>query len=262
MCGRYILAQKIEVIAKRFNTAIPEGINYQPSYNISPGDRALVVVNDDVPVLSSFVFGLTPFWSKKAMCLFNARSEGSRNQDNNPTYSGAKDIINKPAFRKAIRSQRCLVPADAFIEGTSQDGLNCPFLIYLRDKVRPFSFAGIWDTWQNPETGAVISSFSIITTTANELILQLPHHRSPVILHPWQEAAWLNKQTPLSQITAMLKPYDAHLMNGYPIDSKIKSSKLKDRSLINPIGSRLMPDVNVIIADRIVKSGFGSRKIN
>lgn len=262
MCGRYVLAQKIEAIAKRYNIEIPDEFDYIPSYNISPGDRALVVVSDDVPAVHLFVFGLTPFWSNKAMCLFNARSEGSRNQENNPKYNGAKDIINKPAFRKAIRSQRCLVPADAFIEGTSQDGLNRPFLIYLRDKVRPFSFAGVWDVWQNPETGEVISSFSIITTTANELVLQIPHHRSPVILQPWQEAAWLKKQTPLSQITAMLHPYDASLMNGYPIDSKIKNPKLKDRKLIEPVGSRLIPEDGFTIADKIVKSGFGRRKIH
>jgi len=39
----------------------------------------------------------------------------------------------KPEFRKPIRSQRCLVVARAFIEGLTNEGLNKPYLIYLKN---------------------------------------------------------------------------------------------------------------------------------
>ena len=55
------------------------------------------------------------------MYLFNARAEGDRNNENNEFYSGAKGIITKPSFRKPIRSQRCLVIADAFYEGSKKE---------------------------------------------------------------------------------------------------------------------------------------------
>lgn len=262
MCGRFVLVQKIERIAERYNTSIPRDINYEPSYNISPGSKTLVVINDGGFQLRSLVFGLTPFWAKKQMYLFNARSEGDRNKDNIVNYSGTKDIINKPAFRKAIRSQRCLVPADAYIEGSSSEGLNNPYLVYLRNKVRPFSFAGIWDKWQNIESNVFVFSFSIITTVSNLLIQKIPHHRSPVILHANQESAWLNALTPLNQITAMLRPFDSNLMNAYPIDSLVKNPTRTGRNLIEPVGDRLFDEDSFNVAEKIVKSGFGRHKIN
>ncbi|MFO7864022.1 MAG: SOS response-associated peptidase [Salinivirgaceae bacterium] len=261
MCGRFILAQRIEKLTKRFNVTLPNDVAYTPLFNIAPGDKTLVVTSNDNSVFQSFTFGLTPFWASKRMYLFNARAEGDRNKQNEVGYRGSLGIINKPAFRKAIRSQRCLVPADAFIEGSDKNGLSDPYLVYLRDKVRPFSFAGIWDRWTNAEVGEEIYSFSIITTVANSLLQKIPHHRSPVILQQWQESKWLNLNTPLSEITAMLQPYSSELMNAYPIAPEIKNARLKNRSLINPVGNPLMPEDNASIALRITKTGFGRRKI-
>jgi len=166
---------------------------------------------------------MQPFWAKKSMLLINARAEGDRNPENQMHYRGAKDIINKPAFRKPIRSQRCLVIADAFIEGTTEDGLSKPYLVFLKNKNRPFAFAGIFDEWTNLKTGSNQRGFAIITTGPNELMQKIPHHRSPVILKPFQEKQWLNPETPLTDITTMLNSYDAREMDAYPISPKIKS---------------------------------------
>ena len=73
MCGRYIEVQKVEAIEKRFNVKAPEGLDYQPGYNISPGQKAPVITNERPDELQMFQFGLTPFWSKKPMYLFNAQ---------------------------------------------------------------------------------------------------------------------------------------------------------------------------------------------
>ena len=141
MCGRYILVQKAEVIEKRFGVVVPDTIQLKPSYNIAPGKLAPVITNDQPHELQLFRFGLTPSWMTQSKFFINARAEGDHNFDNDPNYSGAKGIITKPAFRKPIRSQRCLVPADAFIEGPEKEKLNKPFVVYLREKVRPFAFA-------------------------------------------------------------------------------------------------------------------------
>lgn len=261
MCGRYILTQKIERIAERFNVKIPEKIDYKPSYNISPGDFTPVITNKLPEEIQIFRFGLTPFWSKKSLYLINARAEGDRNKENSSAYRGSKDIINKPAFRKPIRTQRCLIPADAFIEGTTEEGLKKPFVVYLRNKNRPFAFAGIWDQWIDTTNENTIYSFSIITTTANTLIQKIPHHRSPVILNPADEKRWLSEKTPLSEITAMLKPYDATQMNAYPIDKAISHPKAEGRQLITPAGEPVEQDEAFHVAEHIKKSGFGRRKI-
>ena len=192
------------------------------------------------------------------MYLFNARSEGDNNQDNDPRYSGAKGIILKPSFRKPIRSQRCLVIASAFIEGTTVDGLNKPYLVYLRK--RPFAFAGVWDTWVNPESKMAVNSFSIITTTANEVLQKIPHHRMPIILHHENYSAWLNTSTDLGKVTELLRPYPASEMNAYPISADIKNPKNNVKELLNPTGERLFPEFEIRVSSELEEKGFGGRK--
>lgn len=260
MCGRYVLVQKVEMIEKRFNVTAAPGLDYTPSYNISPGNRAPVITNENPRQLDLYRFGMIPFWAKKPMALINARSEGDHNPDDDPGYSGAKGIITKPAFRKPIRSQRCLVIADCFIEGTIKEKLSKPYVVYLREGQRPFAFAGIWDQWANPETGEITRSFAIITTTANELLQKIPHHRSPVILPRHLEQAWLSNDIPLSDVTAMLKPYPAEQMNAYPVDPAIKNPRAEGPQLLKPIGQRLVPEYDMKKSEDVNLQGMGMNK--
>lgn len=260
MCGRYVLIQKVEIIEKRFNVEAPPDFEYKPSYNIVPGSYAPVITNENPRQLELFRFGLTPFWSKKPLLLINARAEGDHNPDDSPDYSGAKGIITKPSFRKPIRSQRCLIPADCFIEGTIKEKLSKPFVVYLKEGERPFAFAGIWDTWANPETGEIIRSFAIITTVANELLQKLPHHRSPVILPRSLEKVWLNNDIPLSDVTGMLRPYPAELMNAYPVDPAIKNPRANGPGLLKPIGQRLTPEYDTRKTTDVNLQGMGMNK--
>lgn len=260
MCGRYIEVQKAEVIEKRFNVTVPEDVGYKPSYNISPGKFAPVITDHHPNVLQMFQFGLTPFWSKKPMYLYNARSEGDKNKEDDPNYKGAKEIVKKPAFRKPIRSRRCLVIADAFIEGPTKERLDKPHVVYLRNEERPFAFAGIWDVWENTSTGDVLESFSIITTVTNELLQKIPHHRSPVILPREAERTWLNPRASMDAVLDLLKPYPAEYMNAYPISKKIKNPKAEGRELIEPVGERLMPESDIQFKKDLRRQGMGNRK--
>lgn len=260
MCGRYVLVQKVEQIEKRFNVTAPPGFEFKPSYNISPGNSAPVITSENPRQLDLLRFGMIPFWAKKPMALINARSEGDHNPENNPDYTGARGIITKPAFRKPIRSQRCLVIADCFIEGTVKEKLSKPFVVYLKEGERPFAFAGIWDQWANPETGEIIRSFAIITTTANELLQRIPHHRSPVILPRHLEQAWLSNDIPLSDVTAMLKPFPADRMNAYPIDPAIKNPRADGAHLLKPIGQRLTPEYDTRKSQDVNLQGMGMNK--
>lgn len=260
MCGRYVLVQKVELLERRFNVKAPEGFEYKPSYNIAPGRLAAVITNDNPRQLDLLRFGLTPFWSKKPMMLINARAEGDHNAEDDPGYTGAKGIITKPSFRKPIRSQRCLVLADCFIEGTTKEKLSKPFVVYLKEGERPFAFAGLWDTWANPETGEIIRSFAIITTVANELLLKIPHHRCPVILPRNMEQAWLHNDLPLSDVTGMLRPYPADRMNAYPINPAIKSPSAAGPQLLKPTGQRLVPEHDVRKSQDVKLQGMGMNK--
>ena len=259
MCGRYVSVQSIKVIERRFNIRVPSNIVLEPSYNISPGKYAPVITDAKPKELQLFQFGLTPFWAKKRMYLFNARAEGDRNKENKEEYSGAKGIITKPSFRKPIRSQRCLVIADAFYEGSMKEKLNKPYLVYLQNKQRPFCFAGIWDTWKD-EDAQDHHSFAIITVPANTLLRKIGHERAPVILHSESEHAWLRNELPLSDVTSYLRPYPADLMNAYPVDNQMKNSKVDGRHLVEPIGQRLVKELTYQKKEDWRLEGMGSKR--
>ncbi len=259
MCGRFVLVDKIEVIEKTFNAKLSEGsILFSPSYNITVGQKSLVVTDENPNQLNYYQFGLTPSWAKKQMYLFNARAEGDHNKENDPNFRGAKGIIEKPAFRNPIRARRCLIVASAFIEGSTVEGLDKPFLVHLKN--RPFAFAGIWDKWTNPENLEVIQSFSIITTTANTLLQKIPHHRMPVILPGHAYHTWLNQNASLSQITELLVQYPADMMNAYPISPSIKSPICNLPEYLNPVGERLVPEIGIIVSKSLEEKGFGRGK--
>ena len=145
MCGRYTTVTKIKAIEKRFNVRAAQPQLYTPNTNVSHGEYAPVVTGNRPHELQFFQFGFTPSWAKKQFYMINARAEGDHNKSDDPKYSGERGIINKPMFRQAIRSQRCLVIADCFIEGPKDEKLNRPYVVYMRNGAHPFAMAGIWD---------------------------------------------------------------------------------------------------------------------
>src|SRR5215212_5188187 len=203
MCGRYTITKPKE-IPKRFNTSNELPL-FDASFNVPPGTRNPIVYRRSPNSVQLAKWGLIPFWAKDpriAYSTINARAE---------------DIENKPTYRKPIRSQRCLVPADGFyewkrltLEGKEE---KFPWFIGLKDRSL-FAFAGLWDTWKDVE-GVEILTYSIVTTTPNEVVSDL-HSRMPVILHQTDEEAWLDNETPLTRVLSLLKPYPAVEMISYP----------------------------------------------
>lgn len=258
MCGRYVTVTKIKAIEKRFNVTAVAPQEYKVNTNISHGEHGPVITSAAPDKLQFFQFGFTPEWADKQYYMVNARAEGDHNKDNDPRYTGAMGISKKPMFRKAIRSQRCLVVADAFIEGPKKERLSKPYLIYMKDGQRPFAFAGLWDRWINKDSGEVVSSYAIITTVSNALTQKIEHHRSPVILSPEDERDWINPELPLQDALDMLRPYPASLMNAYPIDPAIKSPRANGVDLLEPTGQRIYKEYDYIIYEDLQLEGMGS----
>jgi len=257
MCGRYVIISKVSEIEKRFNAKAHDPELLIPRVNVGIGQMAPVIAFDKPHEIQFFKFGLTPSWAGKRTYFFNARAEGDLNQNDDPKYTGGAGILQKPAFRKCIRSQRCLVIADAFIEGPRKEKLSKPFVIYMRSGQRPFAMAGIWDEWVDKETGEIEKSFAIVTTAANDLLQRIGHHRGPVILNGEEEAAWLNPQTTLSEITEMLRPFDSERMNAYPISPEIKHPASEGIGLLAPIGQRIVPEYDYEIFSEVKLYGMG-----
>lgn len=251
-----MVVTSVAEIEKRFQARFSEG-EMIPLFNAAPGTRVPVVVHDSPNRLEMMTFGMTPFWAKKRLYLFNARAEGDHNSENARNYSGSLGILQKPAFRKPIRSKRCLIVCDAFIEGSQDEGLDKPWLVAMRNGERPFALAGLWDEWVNRETGEIVRSCAIITTVANELMVKIGHHRSPVILSRHQESDWLNPATPLSDVTAMLKPFPHNLLNAWPISPKIKNPRNNSPVFILPVASSVYPETELQFVEKLRLEGMG-----
>lgn len=240
MCSKFVLVSDSEKIGDRFRTASIEGKPFvAPSYAISRGDMSYVITSKSPYELQAFRFGMTPYMAKTPMDMINARAEGDKNPTNDPHYQGPNQIFLKKAFMKPIRSQRCLVLADAYYEWSAA---RKPYLVYLQNKDWPFAFAGIYDRWKNPATGEIFSSFAIITTAANSMLQSLGIRRMPVILSKGEEREWIKETLSLSWVLRMLTPYDAKKMNTYPVSDLVNTCKNNEPALINPIGAKLQSE--------------------
>ena len=228
MCGRYSIVSTAQEIAAHYNVE-NNATDFTPNPNISIGEHAPVITCQNPQKLLLLTFGFTPFWVQKPSYIINARSEGDFNKSNSQDYSGAMGIVSKPMFKHAIKSKRCLIPFNAFIEGPQKEKLKKPYLIQFNNIQSIHSFAGIYDEWINKESGEILQGYAIITTTANSITQRIGHHRSPVILTHEEEVQWLNVSTNVDTITQILKPWKTTKEDllATPISSKIQKASCK-----------------------------------
>lgn len=184
MCYRTKLNAKISKIENAFDAKFAEPELYLPQDEINGFDFAPnPVIADKAPAeILFFKWGLIPFWAKNDQIkksTLNAKIES---------------LTEKAAFRNAVQN-RCLVLANGYYEWQWLDEKGKKkqkFLITPRE-AEIFAFAGIYSSWNDPETNSEINSYSIITTEANELMSEIHNNkkRMPVVLHQKDHAAWL-----------------------------------------------------------------------
>ncbi len=244
MCGRYIIATDAEQLAFRFGAEAPTA-GVAARYNAAPTQQLPVIVNAEPARIQLLTWGLVPAWARDktgGTGLINARLETA---------------AQRPSFRDAWRRRRCLVLADGFYEWQRTARGKMPMRIALKSD-EPFAFAGLWEEWrgdgddsrsaQSAENRwrrpgasgeAVLRTFTILTTTPNELMAPI-HKRMPVILRPEQEAAWLDTESDRDW-QRVLGPYPSDAMTAYPVSSRVNSPRYDDPSLIGPLAATERP---------------------
>ena len=145
----------------------------------------------------------------------------------------ADTIFDKPSFRHSIMSKRCIVPSTGFFEWRHEGKDKVPYFIQVINE-EIFSMGGIFDVWDNPQTGEIYHSFSIITSEANYLMEYIHNtkKRMPVILSPEDEKRWIDPNLNKEGIKDLLKPFDADKMNAYIINKDFLRKNSKDKSII------------------------------
>ena len=219
MCGRFTVRSNLNAIAKEFGLS---GIlDLIPHYNIAPTQLVAAVRSLDGPKeLVMLRWGLVPPWATELSIgsrMINARSE---------------TVATKPSFKKAFQSRRCLVVADGFYEWQKTDDKKQPFFIRLKSD-QPFGFAGLWE--RNDRTGQPVETCTIITTTANEMMVPL-HERMPVIIPTEQYDLWLDpKVEDVTQLERLLQPFPSDKMTAYPVSTLVNSPKNDLAECVEPL---------------------------
>lgn len=191
MCGRYASSRRPEDLAAEFEAVPAPG---QPplaaDYNVAPTKDVYVVRQarerdaEGAPTGASHRelrvvrWGLVPSWAKDVSIgnrMLNARVES---------------LTSKPAFSKAARSRRCLVPADGWYEWSPKPHApgKQPWYVTPQDGSE-LALAGLWEVWGRGDDR--VYSCTVVTAPAVGALADI-HDRMPLVLPRDRWADWLD----------------------------------------------------------------------
>lgn len=144
----------------------------------------------------------------------------------------AESLNDKPALKKALKKNRCLIPADGFY-GWKKVGkkTSIPYRFVMTNKDL-FTFAGLWEEFEDTD-GHEIQTFMIFTQEANPLVAQV-QERMPVILSKENEKLWLDSNADEESLLKILSNPSTAVMTHYPVSPGISDIKIDLASLIIP----------------------------
>lgn len=223
MCCRYVLLKEdAKSLLEKLGSLLEAGATTPTRYNISPGGRIPAVratSTSGTREFTSLHWGLTPSWARdNAAPVVNARAE---------------TLAEKPTFRDALRSRRCLIPASGFYEWKVAGRAREPWFFRLRDD-QPFAFAGLWDTWRSP-AGEIHESCALVTTAPNS-VMEPIHHRMPALLTEraaWD--AWLDpRNDSITALAYLLHPLPAEAMTAMAVSPHVNNNRHDDPECLAP----------------------------
>jgi len=221
MCGRFAFYSPSEAAAALFG--VSGSIEVQPRRNIAPTQYIAAIRNDDKQdrELVMLRWGLVPFWAKDPSIgnrMINARAE---------------TVAEKPSYRNAYKHRRCIVLADGFYEWQRAGEVKTPYFISLASG-EPFALAGLWENWNDKESGESLQTTTLITTEANDFMAPL-HHRMPVILESNTAGEWLAGSNDLLDDVAAITPQ----LQAWPVDRRVNNARNEGEELVRATGDIL-----------------------
>jgi putative SOS response-associated peptidase YedK len=220
MCGRFVITSAPEAMRRLFGYS--QRPNFPPRYNIAPTQPvAVVIVENGARDFRLMRWGFIPAWVKDPRgfaLLINARAE---------------TVLDKPAFKNAVRRRRCLIPADGYYEWSRSETRKRPYFIHARDG-RPFGFAGLAETWIGLN-GEELDTVAIVTAAAGGGLAEL-HHRVPVTVAADAFERWLDcRDDEVDAAMALLAPPRDGAFAWHEVSSRVNRAANDDAQLILPI---------------------------
>ena len=207
-----------EELENRYGATLIDPDKYRPSYYYHAfGLPSLpAICSEDQSRIKLLQWGLIPSWTRgidQANIIryktFNARSES---------------IETKKSFSSSFRSKRCLIPVKGFFEWQHIGNEKIPWYIYHSGN-EIISLAGIYDDWVENNTGEVLTTFSIVTTDANELMANIHNSgkRMPVLLSKSSETLWIDLSISQEAALGLLTPCPSDILKAHTISPLINS---------------------------------------
>jgi putative SOS response-associated peptidase YedK len=240
MCGRYALVksageliEEFEITTNRIPAALPADWNIAPTREIyvirnlgSNGSN----INENGRELATLSWGMIAPWSKD-------RSEAIRSQSQ-AINARSESVHEKPTFRSAFKSRRCLIPVSGYYEWATELGKyesKQPFFIHSELEGKSLAFAGIYDRWIDP-SGEIFESASIITRPSVDFLATI-HNRMPTFLPVDRWDAWLNPNlNEVEEIRELMELSDpAAGLRAHPVSTKVNATRNNGADLISEI---------------------------
>lgn len=228
MCGRFTLLRtwaELVCLYRIAESAPPP--NWPARYNVAPTQDVAVVhaTGAGNRRLSTMRWGLVPAWAKDlgiGARMINARAE---------------TLAEKPAFRQALRSRRCLIPADGFYEWQPQPGRSKRPCYFSAADGGPLALAGLWERWDRAPDGASVFSCTIVTVAANPLLRPV-HDRMPAILYDEAQQAWLEDAgTDVRAAVGLLQPAPVERLQMSWIGTFVNAAANEGPRCIEPVAA-------------------------
>ena len=254
MCGRYASSRRPEDLVEEFEISDSRvGTPLEADFNVAPTKEVYAVVerapkpDDEAPKdaepgeavrqLRVLKWGLIPSWAKDPTIgsrMINARME---------------TVAEKPAFRRAFSSRRCLLPADGYFEWyptqqLSKAGkpLKQPFFITPKDG-GILAMAGLYEIWRDPtrdedDPDRFRWTCTVLTTQAEDSVGHI-HDRMPLMVDRERWDAWLDpdpqKKTSTEDRLALLTPAAPGQLDAYPVATLVNNVRNNGPELLDPL---------------------------
>ena len=275
MCGRFALAASPGDLIEEF--AITVGYNgptlpadwniapTRPIYMIKAGTASSSPSNQPARELTTVSWGLIAPWAKDRESAIKSQSQAIN--------ARTETVHEKPTFRNAFRSRRCLIPATGYYEWATEHGdfpPKQPFYIHASNSEinqgnnsvlnrennsspinenksssngeqinnnvsKRLLFAGIYDSWVDTN-GEIFESAAVITREAVGKLAPI-HHRMPTFLPADRWDSWLNPELrDVDAIRALLDfPDPTPMLKADPVSTRVNFVRNNGPELILPI---------------------------
>lgn len=218
MCGRFAITLPDDAMARLFSAVPGNDLPPVPRFNVCPTQTVAVCTSEGARRLRAMRWGFVPHWYKTLAdgpLIINARAD---------------TIADKPAFRQACRTRRCLIATDGFYEWQRPEGRKpLPWFVRRADG-QPLVMAGIWQDWQ--AAGQNLTTFAIVTTEAGPDMAAI-HDREPVVVAPEDWALWLG-EAGIGAARLMHAAAPGSLA-AHPVGSAVNSNRAEGPGLVAPI---------------------------